>query len=108
MTAFDFLLSLESRGVKLKPIRDKLMVDAPTGFLTDQDRAMLARYKADLLALLTTTSNPADLPLDWRERWEERAAIMEYEGGLLPDRAEALALVDISSQMQQERGFARW
>jgi hypothetical protein len=102
MTAFDFLLSLECRGVKLKPSQGKLMVDAPAGILTDRDRTMLARYKADLLALLVIPSSPADLPLDWRERWEERAAIMEYEGGLPRERAEALALAEISSQMHEQ------
>jgi hypothetical protein len=35
--------------------------------------------------------NPDDLPGDWRVWWEERAAIMEYDGCLPRERAEALA-----------------
>jgi hypothetical protein len=35
-----------------------------------------------------------DLPADWQYVWEERAAIMEYDGGLSKKHAEAAALVD--------------
>ncbi len=35
--------------------------------------------------------SPNDLPGDWRVWWEERAAIMEYDGCLPRERAEALA-----------------
>jgi hypothetical protein len=49
--------------------------------------------------------NPAvivvDLPADWHELWDERAAIMEYDGGLPRERAEALALADILDQMRR-------
>lgn len=38
----------------------------------------------------------ADLPAAWREEYEERAAIMEYDGGLSRERAEAAALDDIT------------
>ena len=43
---------------------------------------------------------PDDLPGDWRVAWEERAAIMEYDGGLPRERAEALAMTDILRQMK--------
>lgn len=36
--------------------------------------------------------NLADLPPDWREEYEERAAIMEYDGGLSRPNAEVSAL----------------
>jgi hypothetical protein len=42
-----------------------------------------------------------DLPPDWHLLWDERAAIMEYDGGLSRERAEALALVDILDQMRR-------
>ena len=42
---------------------------------------------------------PESLPMAWRIEWEERAAIMEYDGGLLRERAEAEALADILRQM---------
>lgn len=42
---------------------------------------------------------PAGLPPDWHVFWDERAAIMEFDGGLPRERAEALALTDILDQM---------
>lgn len=39
-----------------------------------------------------TMKTPADLPAYWREHYEERAAIREYEGGQSRDQAEAEAL----------------
>jgi hypothetical protein len=44
---------------------------------------------------------PADLPADWHFAWDERAAIMEYDGKLPRARAEALALADILDQMRR-------
>ncbi len=38
---------------------------------------------------------PNDLPADWHFLWDERAAIMEYDGGLPREHAEAAALADI-------------
>jgi len=45
------------------------------------------------------TVAPESLPMDWRIEWEERAAIMEYDGGLPREHAEAEALRDIVSRM---------
>jgi hypothetical protein len=45
--------------------------------------------------------NPADLPADWHVLWDERAAIMEYDGGLPREHAEAEALSAILRQMEQ-------
>jgi hypothetical protein len=44
---------------------------------------------------------PDDLPPDWRCMWEERAAIMEYDGGLLKEHAEAAALADTLDVMRR-------
>ena len=41
-----------------------------------------------------------DLPVEWWQLWDERAAIMEYDGNLPRERAEALALDDILKQME--------
>jgi hypothetical protein len=101
MTALDFLEYLESRGVVLTPHGGKLIVDAPAGDLTPEDRVMLARHKAELLALLTDRTTPTDLPPDWHLAWDERAAILEYDGGHPRERAEALALVEIVRQMRR-------
>ena len=42
------------------------------------------------------------LDVDWRVWFEERAAIMEYEGGLHRERAEAEALADTLQAMQRQ------
>jgi hypothetical protein len=44
---------------------------------------------------------PDDLPPDWRYVWEERAAIMEYDGGLPKEHAEAAALADTLEVMRR-------
>jgi hypothetical protein len=43
---------------------------------------------------------PDDLPGDWRMEFEERAAIMEYDGNMPRERAEALALADVVGRMR--------
>jgi hypothetical protein len=45
---------------------------------------------------------PDDLPGDLRVEFEERAAIMEYEGGLPRERAEAEALAHILAAVARE------
>ena len=44
-----------------------------------------------------------DLPGDWRVWFEERAAIMEYEGGLPREQAEAKALAETLRLMKMEK-----
>ena len=46
---------------------------------------------------------PDDLPGDWRIEWEERAAIMEYDGKLPREQAEALALAEVIAAMRREQ-----
>jgi hypothetical protein len=48
---------------------------------------------------------PDDLPGDWRCEWEERAAIMEYDGGLPREHAEAAALADILDRIRRGERF---
>ncbi len=40
------------------------------------------------------------LPMDWRIEYEERAGILEYDGGLSRNEADAQALVEIKRRMQ--------
>ena len=47
--------------------------------------------------------DPRDLPPDWRAEYEERAAIMDHDGGHHREQAEYLALRDILKRMQQEQ-----
>jgi hypothetical protein len=51
---------------------------------------------------------PADLPPDWHLLWDERAAIMEYDGGLSRERAEAEALKDIMGMMRGQGITLPW
>ncbi|MCC7291376.1 MAG: hypothetical protein IT449_04845 [Phycisphaerales bacterium] len=44
---------------------------------------------------------PADLPEPWRELYEERAAIREYDGGQAREHAEAAALSEILEGMRR-------
>jgi hypothetical protein len=108
MTALDFLQHLESRGVVVATRGAKLIVDAPAGALTAVDRAMLARHKAELLALLAGMTTPTDLSPNWHLLWDERAAILEYEGRHPRERAEALALVEIVRQMRRLGVAVAW
>jgi len=47
--------------------------------------------------------SPQQLPADWYERWQERAAIMQYDGKLPPERADAEALQDVLRQMAVDK-----
>ncbi len=44
---------------------------------------------------------PAELPADWFVQWDERAAIMEFDGGLPRELAEHYALLEVVQQMRQ-------
>jgi hypothetical protein len=46
-----------------------------------------------------------DLPADWHYAWDERAAIMQYDGGLPREHAEAEALKYVLEDMRQAGGF---
>jgi hypothetical protein len=46
---------------------------------------------------------PAALPPEWHSLWEERAAVMEYDGAMPRVLAEALALANILAQMERAR-----
>jgi hypothetical protein len=56
---------------------------------------------------VTSPIGPNDLPADWRFCWEERAAIMEYDGGLTKDEADAAALADILAAMRRQESHRR-
>lgn len=44
-----------------------------------------------------------NLPADWREAWEERRAIMRYDGKLSAEEADEYALQDIIRQMESRK-----
>jgi hypothetical protein len=43
------------------------------------------------------------LPMDWRIEYEERAAILEYDGGLTREEAEAQALREINARLKNAK-----
>jgi hypothetical protein len=48
-----------------------------------------------------------DLPTYWREVFEERAALMEFDGNMTREQAEELALRDTLNEMRWAAGVAR-
>jgi hypothetical protein len=74
----------------------------------------LIAHKADVLKVLKRRlqaemsslpdppdgASPNDLSGDWWVLWDERAAIMEYDGGLPREQAEAKALAEILLAMK--------
>ncbi|MHC4346600.1 MAG: hypothetical protein ACYSUP_18180 [Planctomycetota bacterium] len=53
---------------------------------------------ADIGAVI---SSPGDLPVDWRIEFEERAAILEYDGGLSRKDADKQALQEILERLNR-------
>lgn len=43
--------------------------------------------------------DPSELSADWFVVWDERAAIIEYDGGLTRELAEHLALLEVQKMM---------
>jgi TubC N-terminal docking domain len=82
------------RGVAITTDNDKLGLDAPHGTVTADLLARIRACKRELLATLSVAKDPGGLPDKLQRVWEERAAIMEYDGGLPRVQAEALALTD--------------
>lgn len=81
----DLLAECDSHGIRLALADDGgLTIDAPQLALTPD---LLDRLKAQKAALLESI-----------ERFEERAAIMEFDGGLSRGEAERLARKDYFTQ----------
>jgi len=70
MTTVEFLIELFRQGVELRAEGDRLHYRAPTGVLTSERLARIAREKADVLALLTHEAGPIELlcPLSFGQR----------------------------------------
>jgi hypothetical protein len=74
----DFLAEMEHRDVRLSVRDGELLVNAPPHVLTDDLKARLRAHKLALLALL----------VDGGYEFEERAAIIEYDGNVCRPLAE--------------------
>jgi hypothetical protein len=106
MSPTDLIAKAKGQGVQLVADGQHLRCKYRRG-LPEELKAELVSHKPVLLAYLTgfadgvvyQINSPADLPSEWRMEWEERAAIMEYDGGLTREQAEYYALVEIVKQM---------
>lgn len=87
MTLASVLQACDRLGVTLQVKGDALHIQAPKGAISANALAFLKKYKEDITAHLR-----GDTVLDeQREAYEERAAIMEYDGGLSRAAAERAA-----------------
>ena len=99
MTPADVLLALVEAGAVLWVEADRLRFRAPAGALSDELRAQAGVCRAALVALVRAGGVlPPEVgawPEPWREAFEERAGIVEFDGGLprVADEQEAERLV---------------
>ncbi len=89
MTAQEIFDEIRMLGGRLEARGNRLHVDVPAGVLGPEHREVLAAFKPELLALLQAKSTdaqtePAEVHSS-EDSWEwieERAAILEIDGGL--------------------------
>jgi hypothetical protein len=82
MTAHQLLTALHACGVRLSRVSDRLVIDAPMGTLTADDRQLLKTYKGEFLAAVGFAPDLAVLVL-----WFRHARAL----GWLPDEPFTLA-----------------
>lgn len=109
MSAAGLLDELEAAGVRLYPSEPGgLRVDAPRGVITPEIRDSLRRHKAEIIALLQPPRESA-CGVDRIELlylFEERAAIMEIDGGLSREDAVRLAAREVFDTPDKLRAYA--
>jgi hypothetical protein len=103
----DCLLAAASAGLTVTVEGDRLIVRGPKAAEPVAKR-VLANKPAVIEAIKRPSAStmPEHLPPEWHFLWDERAAIMEYDGKMPRERAEAMALEDILGQMRRE-GYER-
>jgi hypothetical protein len=90
MSAADALMLARVTGIQIRIDGDDLALEASAPPPADVLN-LLARHKPDIVTLLRE-GNDVWAGENWRESFEERAAIAEFDGGLSRDQAEAQAL----------------
>jgi hypothetical protein len=92
--ALDVLAAVRAIGGDVKIVASgRLKVVAPAP-LADELIEKLRAAKPDLLTVLTSSAPTTEPAGTWREEEEERAAIVEYDGGAPRAWAEAMARLD--------------
>src|SRR4051812_43418732 len=78
-------------GLSVRVEGDRLVIRGPR-----QAEPVARRLMANKAQVVLAALSP-----DWHVQWDERGAIMEADGGLSREQAEALALSDILDQMKR-------
>jgi hypothetical protein len=100
MVGLSLLAEADAAGLTVTADGGRLVVRGPR-----RAEPLARRLIENKLAVLPLVNG--HLPPDWHVAWDERSAIMEYDGGLPRERAEALALADILAQMTNRPGGDR-
>lgn len=89
----DALSKIQAAGFVVALVGDRLDVTPTRTALTESQRDYIKEHRADIVSQLskTKTAQSNELLQDIREQIEERAAIMEYDGGLPRHDAEQAA-----------------
>lgn len=78
-------------GIKASLDGDRLIVNAPRGSLTADDREVLAAHKAELIELLTP-KYPPPAPMPWREVLAKAPIALRERWGIRTNELEATGL----------------
>ena len=89
MSAAEALSRATAAGVRVRLDGADLLIEAATA-PPDALIEMLSHYKSDIVAMMRHAES-AWSPADWRDYFNERAAIAEFDGGLSRTQAEARA-----------------
>ena len=92
----ELLAELQRRRVVLavNPNRPDRLRYHPIAAVTDDLAELLRQHKPALLTMLRPSDLPSDItdwPDCWRQEYEERAAIMEFDGNLSYEQAQGEA-----------------
>lgn len=95
MTAAEIFREAATAGVTVTVEGDDLVLAAPSPPTSDL-LALLGKHKADVVDVLRQNGEWSEQ--DWWAAFDERAAIMEYDGGLTRSAAEAAALEEVGER----------
>jgi hypothetical protein len=104
MDGLTLLQEAQGAGLTVLTDGDRLVIRGPQ-VAAPVVRRLLANKLLVIRAMAVRTISPADMTPDdlsaeWRVEFEERAAILEYDGGLVREHAEAVALGEIVDRMR--------